>query len=115
MNEIISKKYTQLLDRSFKSDLKLFFFGQFLKGEMNNCNENNYSVFSPDEFLTKKYQRIKQLSKESDPIPDTDIEVGNFDKALKLWIDENKSKINLYKNIYKEHRFISTEDFESFY
>lgn len=111
----IQKRYNQILDRSFKYDLKLFLFDTFLKGEIENKGPNNYQSFFPNELLIKKYSLTRQLPKESDRIPDTQIEVGQFDKALKKWLTENKNFTNEYKNIFQRKRFISLNEFKEFY
>jgi deoxyadenosine/deoxycytidine kinase len=115
--EELAKKYSQILERSFLTDFKIFLFSSFLKGEgeyIDNLLER-YEKFEIEKDTIYLYRKAKQLAKSSDLIPSTNYRVGEFDECLKKWFLMNKESIINLKEIYKNLKFINENNFKIFY
>jgi hypothetical protein len=115
MDKQISSRYDQLLSRSYKRDLNMYLFKCFIEGNTDlGFISDNYQLFMPDERFISTYIAIHQLSKESDKIEGTDIQIGEFDKFLKQWKIDNYNVLPKLKQKFIS-KFITIDSFSKFY
>jgi 5-methylcytosine-specific restriction endonuclease McrA len=115
MDKQVSKRYDQLLMRSYKRDLNMFLFKCFVEGNTNlSFISDNYPFFMPDAKFIGTYTSIHQLSKESDIIEGTELKIGEFDKFLKQWKTDNYYELPKLKEKFLA-KFISIDSFLKFY
>jgi hypothetical protein len=110
-------RYEQILTRSFKSDVNLFLFENvFSKKDKGKIIKEDYEKFKSNPELEEKYLFARQLSKDEMIIEykGVSLKVKYVDDLFKEWYNNNDILIE-YKEIFRTNRFISFEDFLSFY
>jgi hypothetical protein len=116
-SKITQIRYEQILNRSFKSDVERFLFESiFLEQLEKETLKEEYERFVGSAELEEKYLSARQLAKDDEVIDYKGLQltVRRVDEFYKEWL-KDKSRLNEYKNLFKKHRFITFEDFVSFY
>ena len=116
-SKITKIRYEQILTRSFKSDLERFLFESIFSEQLDNeLLKNVYEQFISSAELEEKYLSARQLASDDKLIDykGLQLSVKQVDELYKEWF-KDKVRLNEYKNLFKIQRFISYEEFISFY
>ncbi len=109
--KLVTRKYRDLIPRSFKTKLDIFLFDRCIEGKsLRSIEPWEFKSFGISEKIVTSYERAWQLGPE-ESLNEGGLKMAEVDKQIETWLKENKE---LKAKLLKEYKAYFITDYFPF-